>query len=175
MKEQREKIENPVVVLHKRKTSDSYGVSVTNDSQNFHDGLLIASMSPDEADSSFAVFSMVGYYMAAEIEKLRSENAVFAAENAGLKAAIPSQRNVEFDNDSMDDISLAEDVGFNDAIGRMKMNMSKTPATEAFLAEVRAQGVEMFSERFGGGTLLSDMVKEAAKEFAAQLRKGAQS
>ena len=49
--------------------------------------------------------------------------------------------------------------------------MKKTTATDAFLAEVRAQGVEMFSEKFGGGTLLSDMVKETAKEFAAQLRK----
>ncbi|WP_414446564.1 hypothetical protein [Citrobacter europaeus] len=49
----------------------------------------------------------------------------------------------------------------------------ETPATDAFLAEVRAQGVEMFSEKFGGGTLLSNMVKETAKEFAAQLRKGA--
>lgn len=52
---------------------------------------------------------------------------------------------------------------------------NKTPATDAFLAEVRAQGVEMFSEKFGGGTLLSNMVKETAKEFAAQLRKGVQS
>ncbi|EAO3637046.1 hypothetical protein F9F86_18710 [Salmonella enterica] len=52
---------------------------------------------------------------------------------------------------------------------------SKTPATDAFLAEVRAQGVEMFSEKFGGGTLISDMVKEVAKDFAAQLRKGVQS
>ena len=52
------------------------------------------------------------------------------------------------------------------------INRIGTPATDAFLAEVRAQGVEMFSEKFGGGTLLSDMVKETAKEFAAQLRKG---
>lgn len=51
----------------------------------------------------------------------------------------------------------------------------KTPATDAFLAEVRAQGVDMFSEKFGGGTLLSNMVKETAKDFAAQLRKGVQS
>ncbi|ELI8783806.1 hypothetical protein RSM15_004311 [Citrobacter freundii] len=51
--------------------------------------------------------------------------------------------------------------------------MKKTPATDAFLAEVRAQGVDMLSEKFGGGTLLSDMVKETAKEFASQLRKGA--
>ncbi|EIV9016108.1 hypothetical protein MA554_001780 [Salmonella enterica] len=50
--------------------------------------------------------------------------------------------------------------------------MPETPATDAFLAEVRAHGVEMFSEKFGGGTLISDMVKEIAKDFAAQLRKG---
>lgn len=47
------------------------------------------------------------------------------------------------------------------------------PAYDTFLAEVGAQAVEIFSEKFGGGTLLSDMVKETAKEFAAQLRKGA--
>ncbi|MDN8601879.1 hypothetical protein Q0A17_21065 [Citrobacter sp. S2-9] len=71
MKEQREKIKNPVVVLYKRETSDSYAVSITDGSQNMHDGLLMASVSPDEADNSFAVFAMVGYYMAAEIEALR--------------------------------------------------------------------------------------------------------
>ncbi|WP_086127315.1 hypothetical protein [Salmonella enterica] len=48
----------------------------------------------------------------------------------------------------------------------------ENPATDAFLAEVRAQGVEMFSEKFGGGTLLSNMVKEVAADFAAKLRKG---
>lgn len=67
----REKIKNPVVVLYKRETSDSYAVSITDGSQNMHDGLLMASVSPDEADNSFAVFAMVGYYMAAEIEALR--------------------------------------------------------------------------------------------------------
>ncbi|EBQ9150318.1 hypothetical protein DK673_09885 [Salmonella enterica subsp. enterica serovar Obogu] len=49
---------------------------------------------------------------------------------------------------------------------------AKTPATDVFMAEVRAQGVEMFSEKFGGGTLLSNMVKEVAADFAAKLRKG---
>ncbi|WP_000812172.1 hypothetical protein [Escherichia coli] len=48
----------------------------------------------------------------------------------------------------------------------------ETPATDSFLSEVRAQGVEMFSEKFGGGTPLSNMVKEIAADFAAQLRKG---
>ncbi|MDV0677377.1 hypothetical protein VC636_20780 [Citrobacter freundii] len=62
-----------------------------------------------------------------------------------------------------------------DDCGNTAIEAIKTPATDTFLAEVRAQGVVMFSEKFGGGTLLSDMVKETAKEFAAQLRKGVQS
>lgn len=69
----REKIKNPVVVLYKRETSDSYAVSITDGSQDMHDGLLMASVSPDDSDYPFATFAMVGYYMAAEIEKLRVE------------------------------------------------------------------------------------------------------
>ncbi|OXZ94067.1 hypothetical protein [Escherichia coli] len=69
----REKIKNPVVVLYKRETSDSYAVSITDGSQNMHDDLLMASVSPDDSDYPFATFAMVGYYMAAEIEKLRVE------------------------------------------------------------------------------------------------------
>ncbi|ENM3580955.1 ead/Ea22-like family protein [Escherichia coli] len=53
-----------------------------------------------------------------------------------------------------------------------KRLMENTPATDAFLSELRAQGVEMFSEKFGGGTPLSNMVKEVAADFAAKLRKG---
>lgn len=64
-----------------------------------------------------------------------------AAENVALKFAIPEPRNVEFDNDSMDDVSLAEDVGFNDAIGQMKINISKTPATDRIVAGIKADGV----------------------------------
>ncbi len=67
------KIENPVVLIHKRENHDSYAVAITNGSHDFYDGLLMASVSPDEADNSFAVFAMVGYYMAAEIEELRVE------------------------------------------------------------------------------------------------------
>lgn len=48
----------------------------------------------------------------------------------------------------------------------------RTTDTDAFLAEARAQGVEMFSEKFGGGTPLSNLVKEVAADFAAKLRKG---
>nr|DAE56155.1 MAG TPA: hypothetical protein [Caudoviricetes sp.] len=68
-----------------------------------------------------------------------------AAENMALKLAIPQPRNVEFDNDSMDDVSLAEDVGFNDAIGQIKINISKTPTTDRIVAGIKADGVEEFA------------------------------
>lgn len=45
-----------------------------------------------------------------------------------------------------------------------------TPATSAFLAEVRAQAVEMFAD-----SLLCPELDDTIREFAAQLRKGVQS
>ncbi|MEG4669575.1 hNH endonuclease [Enterobacter cloacae] len=48
--------------------------------------------------------------------------------------------------------------------------MCKTPATDAFLAEVRAQGVEMFAD-----DLLCPDLDSTIREFAEQLRKGVQS
>lgn len=87
--------------------------------------------------------------------ELEARYAALAAENAGLKAE--NAEGCKWDGEQWVGLSI------------------ETPATDAFLAEVRAQGVEMFSEKFGGGTLLSNMVKETAKEFAAQLRKGVQS
>ncbi|AEW24639.1 hypothetical protein F366_gp06 [Escherichia phage TL-2011c] len=86
-----------------------------------------------------------------------------AAENAGLNKFI-AQSCYVFDGEQ-DEISDAY-------ICATDGGMPQTPATDAFLAEVRAQGVEMFSEKFGGGTPLSNMVKEVAADFAAKLRKG---
>lgn len=48
------------------------------------------------------------------------------------------------------------------------VDMVKTPATDAFLAEVRAQGVEMFAD-----SLLCPDLDDTIREFAAKLRKGA--
>lgn len=42
-----------------------------------------------------------------------------------------------------------------------------TPATDAFLAEVRAQGVEMFADH-----LLCPDLDDTIRDFAAQFRKG---
>ena len=46
----------------------------------------------------------------------------------------------------------------------------ETPATDSFLAEVRAQGVEMFAD-----DLLCPDLDSINREFASQLRKGVQS
>ncbi|EPB8294536.1 hypothetical protein ACRTHT_003590 [Escherichia coli] len=119
----REKIKNPVVVLYKRETSDSYAVSITDGSQNMHDGLLMVSVSPDDSDYPFATFAMVGYYMAAEIEKLRAQRDALAAENAALK-----------ESERAFDAMCAEEHGDN-----WVSELTETPATDAFLAEVRAE------------------------------------
>ncbi len=63
---------------------------------------------------------------------------VLAAENVEIKSAIPEPRDIEDDNDNMDDISLAEDFGFNHAIELMRRRIPETPATDAFLSDVRA-------------------------------------
>ncbi|EJL0108653.1 hypothetical protein NL169_004591, partial [Escherichia coli] len=76
------------------------------------------------------------------IAELEGNFTALAAENAGIKSAIPESRDIEDDNDNMDDVSLAEDFGFNHAIERMRRQIPETPTTDAFLAEVRAQGVD---------------------------------
>lgn len=65
------KIENPVVIIHKRDNSDSYAVAITSGSQNYHDAILMASMEPDMQGDDIDTWSKTGYYMAAEIERLR--------------------------------------------------------------------------------------------------------
>ncbi len=114
---------------------------------------------------------------------LADQNAQLAAENVALKLAIPEPRNVEFDNDSMDDVSLAEDVGFNDAIGQMKINISKTHSTDRIVAGIKADGVEEFIGRLqqcvDEGDFVGDEVDvivgaiDCGKEFCEQLREGA--
>lgn len=88
------------------------------------------------------------------VAALEAKCAALTAENAGIKSAIPESRDIEDDNDNMDDVSLAEDFGFNHAIERMRRQIPETPTTDAFLAEVQAQGV--------------DAAIEAAKNLVAQ-------
>ncbi|EDJ2266535.1 hNH endonuclease [Salmonella enterica] len=115
------------------------------------------------------------------IDNLEAKCAALAAENAGIKSAIPESRDIEDDNDNMDDVSLAEDFGFNHAIERMRRQIPETPATDAFLAEVRAQGVDMFALMFAEEAIKSNNIttgwrakaSRAASEYAEALREDA--
>lgn len=111
---------------------------------------------------------------------LEARCVALAAENAGLKDEIS---NITFmrDDDFFGSSQRAQEV-----MGRL-VNV-KTPATDAFLAEVRAQGVEMFAERKNNemmslhpdthavGSIAAEMSSQVKqlREFAAQLRKGVQ-
>lgn len=89
------------------------------------------------------------------VSALEAKCAALAAENAELK-----QSEKEFNDFCREEFSEWED------------DVTETPATDAFLAEVRAQGVEMFSASLkvvGGG---EHPYSSVANEFAGQLRKG---
>ncbi|EFB2513311.1 hypothetical protein FHO98_04750 [Escherichia coli] len=91
-----------------------------------------------------------------EVQLVRAN--ALAAENAGLKKFC---KDAAFDADYEAELGM-ERGGFSDAL-----NEIKTPATDAFLAEVRAQGVEMFAE-----CAYTLEHHDHAVAFAAQLRKG---
>ncbi|MGT6041933.1 hypothetical protein ACRWXM_14325 [Escherichia coli] len=84
------------------------------------------------------------------IDNLEAKCAALAEENAALK-----QSEKEFNN-----FCRQEYYGWED-------NFTVTPATDAFLDEVRAQGVEMFADH-----LLCPELDDTIRDFAAQLRKG---
>ncbi|HCR1868844.1 TPA: hypothetical protein ONC23_003651 [Enterobacter hormaechei subsp. xiangfangensis] len=112
-------------------------------------------------------------------EELEARCAALAAENAGLKSAIEKHA----DSYIMCGYCRTERDGKNDDVCEV---LDSTPATDAFLAEVRAQGVEMFAahKRERQQALRSRsmrMSEEAAgmaadaENFADELRKGVQS
>ncbi|EIV5423060.1 hypothetical protein QQG30_25065 [Klebsiella pneumoniae] len=105
-----------------------------------------------------------------------------AAENVGLKEAIPQLKNIDYQNESMDDVTLAEEIGFNAAVMAMHRWVPKTPATDRVVAGIKADGVEEFAAyqraiteewacKEGHSSLLK--VAESAELFAKQLREGA--
>lgn len=111
-------------------------------------------------------------------EELEARCAELAAENAGLKKFC---KDAAFDADYEAELGM-ERGGFTDAL-----NDIKTPATDAFLAEVRASGVDALVERrltaarlakeAGHEITARDLEGEAirARVFAMELRKGVQS
>lgn len=97
-----------------------------------------------------------------EVQLVRAN--ALAAENAKLKKFC---KDAAFDADYEAELGM-ERGGFSDAL-----NEIKTPATDAFLAEVRAQGVEMAMEHMqSSGSLTFGDCYISLNEFAAELRKG---
>ncbi|HDR2785772.1 TPA: hypothetical protein QCJ60_005180 [Enterobacter sichuanensis] len=104
----------------------------------------------------------------ATIENLQMQVEKLAAENVGLKALARGWAN------ATDDL-LFEEHGeiFHDSIDACEEELKTIcPATDAFLAEVRAQGVEMFAIEWGGH---DSPYGQDAYNFADKIRKGAQS
>ncbi len=99
-------------------------------------------------------------YLVRKFAEAEAKCAAMAAENAGLKHAMA----VTLEHVSVTDAGQAGVAAMiiNDAL-----HHSETPATDAFLDEVRAQGVEMFAE-----CAYTLEHHDHAVAFAAELRKG---
>ncbi|MEH3861368.1 hypothetical protein POW86_07675 [Escherichia coli] len=111
------------------------------------------------------------------IAELEGNRAALAAENAGLKSGAMDE--IKVINRGGQAYCVKDGVqinpmyarGWNDY--RAKSLQSDTPATDAFLAEVRAQGVEMAMEHMqSSGSLTFGDCYISLNEFADQLRKG---
>ncbi|WP_250110816.1 hypothetical protein [Escherichia coli] len=122
-----------------------------------------------------------------EVQLVRAN--ALAAENAGLKSAHPQPFGPEMMK-ALDAYEKHQDevpeTGMLDAFFILRDSIRvETPATDAFLAEVRAQGVEMLAKNhqsivnaLKGDSLFSDgeyrhaIIASAATSFAEELRKG---
>lgn len=112
--------------------------------------------------------------MAVQLANAESKCRELAAENGALKVAI-DEHSQGF---TVCNCCGTENDCSHDDVCRV---LNETPATDAFLADVRAQGVEMMVEQCESDIMLIEpedeehyiLMIEHAKEFAAQLRKGA--
>ncbi|EJN9370869.1 MULTISPECIES: hypothetical protein [Enterobacteriaceae] len=121
-----------------------------------------------------------------EIFRLEKERAALAAENAGLKAICDDCRRFIMDGVQMGYVKVptAETDPDLETIRIAISPQKPIPATDAFLAEVRAQGVEMYADNLDNGAddaerggfdyAVKFLRSEASsvRLFADQLRKG---
>ncbi|EDW6579235.1 hypothetical protein GVB90_001648 [Salmonella enterica] len=143
-----------------------------------------ADLSPPVQSESFCV----DLVLASDYRELEAKCAALAAENAHARERHAFIRALavsilEHSGGRMDWRGAMADA--TELLQTVDSVYAKTPATDAFLAEVRAQGVEMFAkneridsaaELIGGSVDISLKLKSSAiraVEFAAQLRKGA--
>lgn len=136
-----------------------------------------------------AMFAYAVQVAVLELRKVRNDAAALAAENAGMKAICDDRRTFIMNGVQLGYIQVPT-VETDPALETIRVAVSPqepTPATDAFLAEVRAQGVEMFAEVLKNsgaayqrefyadtGNAYIEASKDAV-EFAAQIRKGVPS
>nr|WP_063858587.1 hypothetical protein [Enterobacter ludwigii] len=138
------------------------------------------------------------------IDNMEMKLAQMAAENAGMDAFVDALLSIAWQGGSADGAEIQE-LALKHGLLRQEVYSAdkhenqvddpgnfedgdpvyfrvETPATDAFLAEVRAQGVEMFAAYCGEENSVFVEAKayyrslpDAAYDFAAQLRKGVQS
>lgn len=111
-----------------------------------------------------------------KISALEAKCAALAAESAGLKNALEWL----YETVSSESVSIPDEK--YSSVTNAAQVLSETPATEAVLAEVRAQGVEMFAawndKHIKPGVEHKESltaVSHAARGFAGLLRKGVRS
>ncbi|WP_338301068.1 hypothetical protein [Escherichia coli] len=123
--------------------------------------------------------------MAVQLANAESKCREMAAENIGLKALSDNRRIFIMNGVQLGYIKVPT-VETDPAIETIRVAVSPqepTPATDAFLAEVRAQGVEMMAaeadqlmNEFGDDSykvMVTADLQRFANAFAAQIRKGA--
>ncbi|ENB4351318.1 ead/Ea22-like family protein [Escherichia coli] len=102
------------------------------------------------------------------IAELETNLAALAAENAAMHETIEAVRGVADNSSGIAGWHLNGDIATWEEI-LPEINDIETPATDAFLAEVRAQGVEMMREH---PSIKLCSLTHICDELAAQLRKG---
>ncbi|HGD3582177.1 TPA: hypothetical protein ACI4GT_002911 [Enterobacter hormaechei] len=117
-----------------------------------------------------------GYVSYEDYAALEARCAALAAENAGLIEQAEEVYAAGYNHghlNTVDGIAYADCVK-DDFYGLAVelMREAETPSTDAFLAEVRAQGVEMLREH---PAIKLCSLTHVCDEFSAQLRKGVQS
>lgn len=141
-------------------------------------------------DRPSAMFAYAVQVVVLELRKVRDDAVAVAAENAGLKS-VDVWMNADEVGGSAADKAIENGATPEEATRagvQAVIDSFKTPATDAFLAEVRASGVEMFAERKNNemmslhpdthavGSIAAEMSSQVKqlREFAEQIRKGVQ-
>ena len=107
-------------------------------------------------------------YLVRKFAEAEAKCAALAAENAAMHETIEAVRSVADNSSGIAGWHLNGDIATWEEI-LPEINDIETPATDAFLAEVRAQGVEMMREH---PSIELCALTHICDELSAQLRKG---